>query len=81
MDIAFVEKADVTVFAVITREEQDIIALDDLRLLVNGHVLPCNLGREERFPFMICKPIVVEQFELLAEVGDKVSFSRYRLIE
>ena len=80
MNVALIEQVDILDRSVIARQQLYMILLNDGGLLYNSAVLVGNTARKKARPLPVGKGIVVQFFQLPAQVGDQLCLGTDRQI-
>ena len=74
VNVLFVEEVDVLGGTVIALENLDMVGLDFAGLFDDTLVLTGKVVGEKPVPFVFGKGIAIEQFQLMAQIGDELFF-------
>ena len=76
MDVRLVNQPDVLRLAVVHLDVDDFLALNALRLVLDGHLWRSDMLFEEPFPFTVRKCQAVQPTQLFPEVGNECRLRR-----
>ena len=80
VNVLFVNQRDIFRTSVIAPQNLHIVLLNFAGLFRNAVIGVGNALGKESLPFAVGKMIVVQRFELCAQVGDKLLLAVYRLV-